>query len=378
MSGRRPLRLMNPGPVTLSARVRGALLGDDLCHREEEFATLQADVRERLVRVYSSGRDRYTSILLTGSGTTAVEAMIGSLVPSGAGKVLVASNGIYGERIISMLEALGRNYIVVRSAWTEAIDLARVHETLTRDRAITHVLAVHHETTTGRLNDLAALGAMCGRHGVPLLVDAVSSFGGEEIDLDAWHIEACAATANKCLHGAPGVSFVVVRRDVLEGNGSPAPSVSLDLRRHLAEQDAGRPLFTPAVQILYALREALIELEETGGWKRRRARYSTMSRALRQGLRGMGVRLLLESEDAYASSLTSFVLPTGRSYDELHDHLKRRGYVIYAGQQSFKAVMFRIAVMGDLSMEDIDEVLVAFRELPALDDLVPAAIRAFA
>jgi 2-aminoethylphosphonate-pyruvate transaminase len=350
--------LLNPGPVTLTGRVRQSLLGPDLCHREPEFAALQADVRDRLVRVYPGTESEYTTVLLTGSGTAAVEAMVGSLVPRG-GKVLVVENGVYGERISSMLRAQGKNLVTVCSAWTEPPDLAEVERKLASNPGIHHVVAVHHETTTGRLNDLAALGALCRRRRVPLLLDAVSSFGGEWIDLKGWNVEGCASTANKCLHGVPGIAFVLVRQAVFEDRPSGACSLYLDLWRNYEEQRNGYPLFTPAVQVLYALREALAELEEQGGWEQRQLHYRELSQALRTGLRQRGIPLLLD-ESCYSAALSSFVLPEGVSFQHLYERLRRSDFVIYPGQHWLKETIFRTAVLGDLSREDIEDFLVSF------------------
>ena len=205
-----PLRLLNPGPVTLSPRVRQALSGPDLCHRQPEFGDLQQTVRSALAEVYPQAARNYEAILLTGSGTAAVEAMVGSLIPGGQHSLVVA-NGIYGERIADMLSAHGNAFTLIKSTWEAPLDLESVAHALNQIPRPSRVITVHHETTTGRANDLASLGQLCREANVPLLVDAVSSFGAEPLDFEGWNIEACAATGNKCLHGAPGTAFVLAR-----------------------------------------------------------------------------------------------------------------------------------------------------------------------
>jgi 2-aminoethylphosphonate-pyruvate transaminase len=215
------------------------------------------------------------------------------------------------------------------------------------------VFSVHHETTTGRLNDIAALGALCKAHGVPLLLDAVSSFAGEAIRFDAWNLEACAATANKCLHGVPGIAFVLARRDVFTSRRSGATSVYLDLFRYEKEQRSGFSPFTQATHVMHALDEALSELADLGGVPARAAHYRALSDAVRVGLGALGVEPLIDPA-AHSATLTSYRLPPGLAYATLHDTLKEQGFVIYAGQGDFSGSIFRIAVMGDLARADTD------------------------
>jgi 2-aminoethylphosphonate-pyruvate transaminase len=351
-------KLLNPGPVTLTPRVRAALSGVDLCHREPEFAALQTEIRERLINVYPQAAQDFTAILLAGSGTAAVEAMVGSFVPR-QGHALVVANGVYGERMAAMLAAQGKTAHLARAAWTEPMNLLAAEQLLAAEPRLTHVLAVQHETTTGRLNDLAALGALCRRFDKPLLLDAVSSFGAEEIDFAHWNLAACAATANKCLHGVPGVSFVLARQEALAAE-SGATSLYLDLFRYHAEQQKGSTPFTMPVQVCYALAEALHELADAGGWQARRMHYAALSQQVFDGLQAQGVAPLLDIAAPSSSVLTAYRVPAGMNYASLHAALKAAGFVIYAGQGQFQAEIFRIAVMGDVDAADIDRLLDAF------------------
>ena len=355
------LKLLNPGPVTLTPRVRAALTRPDLCHREPEFAVLQQEIRDRLARVYSEAATTHHAVLLTGSGTAAVEAMVGSLVPRG-GRAVVAVNGVYGERIAAMLELQGKTALQVRTPFDQPLDVDAVARVLANDQGITHVIAVHHETTSGRLNDIAALGRVCLERNVPLLLDAVSSFGAERLEFADWNLEAVAGVANKCLHGAPGVAFVLVRADRLATAATGATSVYLDLFRHYAEQERRSTAFTQAVPACQALCEALRELDEAGGWRTRNRRYRELAAQVFRGLAGLGVGPLLAITEPSSSVLTAYRLPEGCSYPSLHDALKRAGFVIYAGQGTLAADMFRIAVMGDLSAADIERLLAACQQ----------------
>jgi 2-aminoethylphosphonate-pyruvate transaminase len=358
MTEGRRLRLLNPGPVTMTERVRRALASEDVCHREPEFRDLVASVRTRLRDIY--GEPDYTPVLLGGSGTAAVETML-SLVGRDE-TALVVANGVYGERMAAMLDAQGKAHEVVRSAWTSGIDLEEVDRALATGR-FQRILAVHHETTTGRLNDVGALGLLAHAHGAPILLDAVSSFAGEEIRLAEWNVEALAATANKCVHGAPGVSFVLAQNAAMTrapSNGG-ATSVYLDLARHAHDQARGSTPFTLPTHVTRAFDEALAELEEEGGWRTRHATYAERSKHVRAVCAELHARPLLEGDAAYSSMLTSFRLPPGVTYEELHAELKRDGFVIYAGQGKFEGDIFRIAVMGALSADDLEELARSLR-----------------
>ena len=355
--------LLNPGPVTLSAQVRTALLGPDLCHREPEFAVLQSKIRRQLLNVYALDPAQWASILLTGSGTAAVEAMLTSLVPAN-GTVLIIENGVYGERMSNIAHRHAIAHRRLEHTWLAPIDLARVEQALQAAPEITHVAVVHHETTSGRLNDLAPLAARCAEHGLELLIDAVSSFGAEALEFSHWPIAAVAATANKCLHGVPGTCFVVTRRESLDLAGAAARSVYLDLRAYLQHQDHHGTPFTQSVQTFYGLSAALDEFEAEGGWQARRATYRARLGAVRQQLSELAVRPLLEAAVS-SCVLNAFELPAGLDYPTLHDALKARGFIIYAGQSTLAQQIFRISTMGDISPEDLERLCAALREIMA-------------
>lgn len=353
--------LLNPGPVTLSERVRRALAGPDLCHREPEFAQLQNAIRQKLLRVYDLDPSVHAAVLLTGSGTSAMEAMVASLVP-GSGKLAVIENGVYGERLARIAAIHDIAHVALRLAWGEAIDLAALAVWLDEHEEVTHLAVVHHETTTGRLNPIGAIGRLCKERGVDLLVDGVSSFGAEALDFEDWGISACAATANKCLHGVPGTSFVLARRDALSANGTPPRTLYLDLSTYCREQDKGGTPFTQSVQTFYALAEALAEFDEEGGWRVRHERYAALASQVREGLRAMGIRPLLP-EGASSVVLNAYHLPDGVGYEQLHDHLKAHGFVIYSGQGALARSIFRVSTMGAVTAADMDRLLAALRTL---------------
>ncbi len=350
--------LLNPGPVTLSERVRNALVAGDWCHREPEFAALSKEINAELARVYPALEADYRAVSFTGSGTAAVEAMLANFAADD-GLTLVLANGVYGERMAAILAAHGKPHEVVKRAWQAPLDLPALAQRLASGPRLTHVATVHHETTTGRLNELEAVGALCREHAVPLLLDAVSSFGAESIDAEAWHLAALAATANKCLHGVPGLSFVLARTSLWQDPPGRPGSVYLDLGRYYASQHGdGYSPFTQAVQAAFALREALAELADGGGWQARRATYLQRARRIHAQLSALGVRTLLDPAD-YSTVLWSYRLPDGDRYARIHDELKAEGFVIYAGQGELAHRIFRIAHMGDIGATDLERLCAA-------------------
>jgi 2-aminoethylphosphonate-pyruvate transaminase len=353
--------LLNPGPVTLTPRVRNVLAGEDLCHRESEFADMTVDILERLARVYPEASAHYEAVLLTGSGTAAVEAMLATLAPLD-GHTLVVRNGVYGERMEEMLRRQSKPYTQIGSDWESPIDIKAVEQALAADSSITHVATVHHETTTARLNDIAALSEVCRTYNVKILLDAVSSFAGEVIDFATWPLEAVAATANKCLHGAPGASFVLVEKSRLAQDVSASPSLYLDLLGYYKLQRQGWSPFTQAIPAYRALLEALKEMEDLGGWSARHKRYQELSSTLRAHLLSMGIQALISEENG-AAMLTAFDLPDGMGYLELHDKLKQRGFIIYAGQGKMSERIFRIANMGAIDAADWKRLFDALTDL---------------
>jgi 2-aminoethylphosphonate-pyruvate transaminase len=354
-----PIILLNPGPVNLSSGVREALMKSDICHREAEFALVQDTLRKKILAVYNLSSEHWASILLAGSGTAAVEAMLSSLIPKN-GKILVIENGVYGERMTQICKVHDIACTTVKLIWGDQIDLSAVENSLDTERQITHLAVVHHETTTGRLNALQELNQLCQRRGVIPLVDGVSSFGAEAIDFD--RIGACAATSNKCIHGVPGVSFVIVRRELLSDTRDYKRSLYLDLNSYCRQQDAHSTPFTQPTHVYYALDQALTELSQAGGWRSRHRHYRTLAHQVRSGLAKLGIHPLLDS-DASSVVLTAYYLPEKMDYKTLHDELKVQGFVIYAGQGRLEHNIFRISTMGEINPQDIERLLLAFRNI---------------
>src|SRR5262245_26816502 len=322
--------LLNPGPANTSRSVREALVMPDLCHREPEFFEMMRECRERLIRLADCA-ERFAAVLFTGSGTAAVEAVVCSAVPRDRA-LLIVNNGVYGDRLVRIARAYGIPSEVLSYDGTTPVAPADVEAALRARPELSHVAVVHHETTTGLLNPVNDVARVAGRLGRRTLIDAMSSLFGERLDVDAEGVDFVMASANKCLQGIAGIAFVLGRRSVLDAlAGQPPRSVYLDLYGHYATQERDNTPFTPAVQVLHAMRQALIELVAEGV-AGRIARYAENARVLRRGMAALGFEILVP-EGARSSILTTFRLLPGLAYDPLHDAMKRRGYHIYAGDR---------------------------------------------
>ncbi len=362
--------LLNPGPANTSRSVREALVTPDLCHREPEFFEVMRECREGLVRLAGCA-DRFAAVLFTGSGTAAVEAAVASAVPPGRA-LLVVNNGVYGDRLARIARAHGIPAEVLTYGITTPVPPADVARALAARPEISHVAVVHHETTTGLLNPVGEVARVAAAAGRRVVIDAMSSLFGEPLQVDAEGVDLVTASANKCLQGIPGISFVLGRRAALDALAGQLPrSVYLDLHQHYVAQERDNTPFTPAVQVLHAMRQALRELEAEGV-ERRIARYAENARVLRAGMAALGFEVLVP-EGARSSILTTFRLLPGLEYDALHDAMKGRGYVIYAGQGDIRRYAFRVANMGTLTPRDMAGVVEAFRA--SLADLAVEAGR---
>lgn len=351
---RRPWVLLNPGPVNVTPAVRRALLGPDICHREPEFSRLLSRVRGKLLGLFGAARTHRLA-LFSGSGTTALEAMMASFAHPRL-RTLVLSNGVYGRRLAAALEVRGLPVRVLESPLGSFPSTRQIEIELRRP-SVHAVAMVHHETSTGMLNPLHAVKRLARKHRKFLLVDAISSLGAETLELGG--IDLLAGTSGKCLHGFPGISFVFVsRRAERELARRPKRSLYLDLGEALRQTGRGETSFTPAVQVLYALDAALDALSR-GSLKARIADYRRKSGLLWNGLERLGVRALLPPA-ARSHVLAAFHTPEGSSYRALHDRLKKSGFVIYAGQSSLEGRIFRVANLGEVSMTDLRRFLKSF------------------
>jgi 2-aminoethylphosphonate-pyruvate transaminase len=352
--------LFTPGPLTSSRTVKQAMLRD-LGSRDFDFIQLVKDIRQRLLALGEVSQDEYAAIIMQGSGTFGLEAVVSSTVPPD-GKLLLLINGAYGRRIAQIGEVL--HIPVTRLTFPEnsPVDSTAVAATLAKDPAISHVVVVHCETTTGLINPVREIGEIVQQHGKIYFVDAMSSFGAVPLNLAECHIDYLVSSANKCIEGVPGFSFTLARRDALLATEGYARSMSLNLLAQWRGLEAsGQFRFTPPTHTLLAFHQALLELEAEGGVVGRAARYRANYETLIAGMRAMGFEEYLRPEDQ-GIIITSFRYPTHPNFkfEDFHRCLNEKKYVIYPGKVS-DADCFRIGNIGRIFPSDVRDLLAAVR-----------------
>ncbi len=349
--------LFTPGPLTTSLSVKQAMLHDAGSWHFEFNETVRG-IREELLAVAGLSRVAgWECVLMQGSGTFGVESVITSAVPPD-GRLLVVSNGAYGERIAQMAAAALIPHQVLRFPETEPATAAEVDRALAADPALSQVALVHCETTTGILNPVSGIGQVAKRHRRGFIVDAMSSFGGLPLDLEAAGIDYLISSANKCIEGVPGFSFVLARREPLLATEGWARSLSLDLLgQWQGFEKNGQFRFTPPTHALLAFAQALRELADEGGIAARNARYAANHRTLLAGMGALGFRPLLQPE-VQSPIITAFCFPQDDAFgfDGFYRRLSDRGMLIYPGKLT-QVNTFRIGTIGRLFPTDIEQLV---------------------
>jgi 2-aminoethylphosphonate-pyruvate transaminase len=353
--------LLTPGPLTTRIETRRAML-EDWGSRDAPFIALTAELRRRLLDVVHAGDD-FVAVPLQGSGTFIVEAALSTLLDRDA-KLLVLANGAYGERMLKIAQRLGRSVEALSWPEDQAIDPAKVAAALSERAGITHVAMVHCETTTGLLNPLTEVAGVVAGQGAGLIVDAMSSVGALPIDLRSLPVTALLASSNKCLEGAPGVAFGIVARSALERCAEISPSLSLDLYdQWRALESSGQWRFTPPVQVVAALVEALRLLEAEGGPSARLRRYQASFDVLAGGMQRLGFELYLDR--AVQAPIIATFRPRADEpfdFDRLHAALSDKGFIIYPGKLT-REETFRIGCIGAVEPADFERLLIEMRRI---------------
>ncbi len=352
--------LLTPGPLTTSPQTKQAML-TDWGSWDTAFNQLTASVCSDIVQIVN-GASTHVCVPLQGSGTFAVEATLGTLVPP-TGKVLVPNNGAYCQRIARILRYLGRGVVLLDHRDVEPADPARIDAALSADSSITHVAQVHCETGTGILNPLQDIARVVRRHGRRLIVDAMSSLGAVPIDLSTTPIDAVIAASGKCLEGAPGMGFIVVRRDLIESSPGHSHSLALDLHdQWIYMQKSGQWRFTPPTHVVAALRVALDQFLAEGGTVARGARYRANCHTLTQGMRALGFQLLLP-EATQSHIIVTFHAPQHPAYnfDALYRGVREKGFILYPGKLT-QIDTFRVGCIGAIDAGVIKQAVTAIKQ----------------
>ena len=350
--------LLTPGPLTTSIEVKRAMLRD-WGSWDEDFRALTADLRRRLLALLGDMADAYECIPMQGSGTFGVEAMLGTFLPRD-GKILVLSNGAYGARAAETVRYLGRELTVIDKGDYLPPRGEEVSAAIAADPAITHVLAIHCETSSGILNPLAEIAAATAAAGRQLLIDSMSAFGAIDLQPDSIPFEAMVSSANKCIEGVPGFGFVLARRDALEASKGNAHSLSLDLHAQWTVMEkTGQWRYTPPTHVVAAFIEALRIHEEEGGVPARGARYTANRDILVAGMRDIGFETLLDKR-WLSPIIVTFFSPADPAFEfaRFYELMKRQGYIIYPGKLTV-VDSFRIGCIGRMDAAVMQGVVAA-------------------
>ncbi|GAO44629.1 2-aminoethylphosphonate--pyruvate transaminase [Flavihumibacter petaseus] len=357
--------LFTPGPLSTSLTVKEAML-QDMGSRDDAFVQAVKAIRSELLALaHVSKEDGYETVIMQGSGTFGVESVISSVVGKND-QLLILANGAYGERIATMAAMHQLNHIVVRCPENEIVTAAAVEATLQQHPAITHVACIHSETTTGLFNPIGDIGAVCARLGKVFIVDAMSSFGGTEMDMKAMHIDFLVSSSNKCIEGVPGFAFALCKRSELEKAKGQARSLSLDLYAQWAGLEAsGQFRFTPPTLSLMAFRQAMQELQQEGGITAREKRYRNNKAVLDAEMAKLGFRQYLDPA-IQGHIITSFLYPADPAFHfgQFYEKLNQRGFVIYPGKLG-KTDAFRIGNIGQIYPDDVRGLVAAIGEVLA-------------
>ncbi|MGB1104894.1 MAG: 2-aminoethylphosphonate--pyruvate transaminase [Alphaproteobacteria bacterium] len=350
--------LLTPGPLTTSIEVKRAMLRD-WGSWDEDFRALTADLRRRLLALLGDMADAYECIPMQGSGTFGVEAMLGTFLPRD-GKILVLSNGAYGARAAETVRYLGRELTVIDKGDYLPPRGEEVSAAIAADPAITHVLAIHCETSSGILNPLAEIAAATAAAGRQLLIDSMSAFGAIDLQPDSIPFEAMVSSANKCIEGVPGFGFVLARRDALKASKGNAHSLSLDLHAQWTVMEkTGQWRYTPPTHVVAAFIEALRIHQEEGGVPARGARYTANRDILVAGMRDIGFETLLDKR-WLSPIIVTFFSPADPAFEfaRFYELMKRQGYIIYPGKLTV-VDSFRIGCIGRMDAAVMQGVVAA-------------------
>lgn len=357
--------LLTPGPLTTTLRTKLAML-HDWGSWDADFNAVTASVRRRLLDIVH-GHDSHVVVPLQGSGTFSVEAAVATVVPRG-GHVLVLDNGAYCKRAAKLTQLMGRRCSTMSFEEDAPVSPEALDARLAKDPSVTHVVMIHCETGAGVENPLAAVAAVCERHGRGLIVDAMSSFAALPIDARTVRFDALVAASGKCLEGVPGMGFVFIRKAVLDACAGNSQSLAMDLHdQHAYLEKTGQWRFTPPTHVVVALSEAIAQFEEEGGQPARLARYTDNCRTLVDGMQAVGLKPFLKPQHQ-APIIVTFHAPDHPAYDfrRFYAAAKQRGFMLYPGKLT-TVETFRVGCIGAIGRQEmtqaVDAVAATLREM---------------
>ena len=340
-------RLFTPGPGRLTFGVSRAM-GVELGSRSQALAACTASLRTRLTAMVAD--DSYTCVPVAGSATTALDAVLGSLLPRQHLTVLVA--GRYGQRMADIAKRWGHEVHVLRCPQDRPASPAALAEALDAAPHNTRLALVHGETSTGVLHPIAALTAVAAERGIPVVLDAVGTIGTEPLALPDLGVDVAFGSAAKGLEGPSGLGFVVVKRDLLARSpGGPSTTLDLAAAARRLDQDGQFP-FTPPTHSLRGLAAALDALEVEGGCAARGARYRRHADRLVTGLQSLGLRVLGSTSQRMAAVL---VVQAPQPVASLVSALAEAGIEIYAAADG-ESSRFRLGLVG-VTLDDVEVLL---------------------
>ena len=348
-------KLFAPGPVNTTNTVKKAASIPDLCHRRKDFEDILSKTGNLLKECFNAV-DNHIPLILTGSGTAANESVYSSLCDK-EDKILLINNGEFGTRLKGMMDCYGISYIELAYEWGEYPNIDDILREVKKEEAITIVAMVYQETSTGMINPVRQVGDICRENNLLYFVDAISAVGGEEVDVKNQKIDVLTGVPNKAIGGLPGASFILLNEELLDRvNRNSNRNIFLNLKKFVDFRlNNNQTPNTPAVNIINAFYQSLIELKEEGV-KKRLARYSENAELIRNCIKTLNLEMLLKDSKVMSNTVTSVYLPMQINMANFLDEMEENGYVFYEGKGPLlKKNLFQIANMGNLSSDDCKE-----------------------
>jgi aspartate aminotransferase-like enzyme len=353
-------QLMAPGPTPVPSEVLLAMAQPMLHHRTPEYEALFVEVRNGLKRLVQTSQE---VIPLACSGTGAMEAAVVNTLSAGDTAIVVTA-GKFGERWLEMCHAYGVQVVEVKAPYGETVPAERLTKALAAHPRAKAVLAQHSETSTGVLHDVRAYAAATASTDAVLIVDAVSSLGIADLQMDAWGVDVVVAGSQKGLMLPPGLGFCALSDKAWALNKtSKLPKYYFDLAAERKTVVKNEAHYTPAVSIVIGLRTVLRMLE-TEGLANVFKRHDRLARATRAGAEALGLELFCKAEPSPA--VTAVSAPAGVNSEQIVTAFsKTHNITIAGGQGEMKGRIFRLGHMGYAAEFDVIAVLAALEQVLA-------------